>query len=203
MGYNERDLQHARRQPGSPISCWNRICSRLLVGKREGGHGTWHIMEDPASASQLLSWGLWEHPHKCSTHILCTGCWTVQPSPPPPFPQVHLPFGTSLSSPSPPKAGCLKEAEPLLVPRLGLIGSMAHLLVRKWVVNVPVAQFEPIGFYCVLGKGLLRFLGEFLVPADFLLLWLLLLTVLRPPAWGRSQSTEEGIVGRQGRLFHL
>ena len=69
-----------------------------------------------------------------------------------------------------------------MVPRLGLLGPMAHPFVRKWVVNVPVTQSEPIGFYCVFGKGLHRFLGEFLVPADFLFLWLLLLTVLRPPA---------------------
>lgn len=93
---------------------------------------------------------------------------------------------TCLSAPvSPPhlpaKAGCLKEAEPLLDPRLGLIGPMAHPFVRKRVANVPVAQFEPIGFYCVLGRGLHRFLGEFLVAADFLFLRLLLLTVLRPP----------------------
>lgn len=106
-------------------------------------------------------------------------CPTISP---PPFPPVHFPFSTSLSPHLPPVAGRLKEADPLLVPRLGLFGPTTHPSVRKWVVNVHVAQFESVGFHCVSGKGLDRFLGEFLAAADFLFLCLLLLTVLRPPA---------------------
>lgn len=102
-----------------------------------------------------------------------------------PLPLSHR--STFLSAPVspphlPPVAGCLKEADPLQVPRLGLIDPMTHPSVRKWVVNVHVAQFESVGFHCVSGKGLDRFLGEFLAAADFLFLWLLLFTVLRPPA---------------------